>query len=84
MEIYDHGEVKFGAIAMEDAVTVSIVRMILVFGVAGTVSAVLIVFLRPWMQRYALARPNARSSHTIPTPQASAAIIYESKPNFVH
>jgi hypothetical protein len=40
--------------------------------------------LRPWMQRYALARPNARSSHTIPTPQASAAIIYESKPNFVH
>jgi hypothetical protein len=47
VEIYDHGEVKFGAIAMEDAVTVSIVRMILVFGVAGAISAVLIVFLRP-------------------------------------
>ena len=69
---------------MEDAVTVSIVRMILVFGVAGAISAVLIVFLRPWMQRYALARPNAHSSHTIPTPQTNAAIIYESKPNFVH
>jgi hypothetical protein len=47
VEIYDHGEVKFGAIAMEDAVTVSIVRMILVFGVAGAISAVLIVFCAP-------------------------------------
>ena len=32
---------------MEDAVTVSIVRMILVFGVAGAISAVLIVFFAP-------------------------------------
>jgi hypothetical protein len=47
VEIYDHGEVKFGAIAMEDAVTVNIVRMILVFGVAGAISAVLIVFFAP-------------------------------------
>ncbi|HWL03519.1 MAG TPA: glycosyl transferase, partial [Xanthobacteraceae bacterium] len=29
----------------------------------------LIVLLKPLLQRYALARPNARSSHTIPTPQ---------------
>ncbi|MET0427074.1 MAG: glycosyltransferase family 4 protein [Microvirga sp.] len=32
-------------------------------------SALLIVWLRPLLQRYALARPNARSSHTVPTPQ---------------
>ncbi len=29
----------------------------------------LIIVLRPLLQRYALARPNARSSHVIPTPQ---------------
>jgi UDP-N-acetylmuramyl pentapeptide phosphotransferase/UDP-N-acetylglucosamine-1-phosphate transferase len=35
----------------------------------------LIVFLRPVMARYALARPNARSSHTVPTPQGGGIAI---------
>ena len=32
-------------------------------------TAALILLLFPLLRRYALARPNARSSHTIPTPQ---------------
>lgn len=35
----------------------------------------LIVLLKPLLQRYALARPNARSSHTIPTPQGGGIAI---------
>lgn len=42
---------------------------------AGIVCAVLIVLLRPVLQRYALARPNARSSHTIPTPQGGGVAV---------
>ncbi|WP_426616107.1 glycosyl transferase [Bradyrhizobium sp. McL0616] len=30
---------------------------------------------RPWLQRYALARPNARSSHRIPTPQGAGIAV---------
>jgi UDP-N-acetylmuramyl pentapeptide phosphotransferase/UDP-N-acetylglucosamine-1-phosphate transferase len=37
--------------------------------------AVLIVALRPLLVRYALARPNARSSHTEPTPQGGGIAI---------
>ena len=36
---------------------------------AAGLSAGLIVALHPLLRRYALARPNARSSHTVPTPQ---------------
>jgi UDP-N-acetylmuramyl pentapeptide phosphotransferase/UDP-N-acetylglucosamine-1-phosphate transferase len=42
---------------------------------AGLLSAGLIVLLRPALQRYALARPNARSSHTIPTPQGGGIAV---------
>jgi UDP-N-acetylmuramyl pentapeptide phosphotransferase/UDP-N-acetylglucosamine-1-phosphate transferase len=42
---------------------------------AAGVSAGLIVLLRPLLQRYALARPNARSSHTIPTPQGAGIAV---------
>ncbi|MGI6244850.1 MAG: glycosyl transferase [Pseudochelatococcus sp.] len=35
----------------------------------------LIVALRPLLQRYALARPNARSSHRIPTPQGGGIAV---------
>ena len=41
----------------------------LVPAAAGLLTAVLIVMLRPFLVRYALARPNARSLHTAPTPQ---------------
>lgn len=35
----------------------------------------LIVLLKPLLIRYALARPNARSSHTVPTPQGGGMAV---------
>lgn len=37
--------------------------------------AALIVLLKPLLVRYALARPNARSSHSIPTPQGGGVAV---------
>ena len=42
---------------------------------AAALSAGLIVRLRPLLVRYALARPNARSSHTAPTPQGGGIAV---------
>jgi UDP-N-acetylmuramyl pentapeptide phosphotransferase/UDP-N-acetylglucosamine-1-phosphate transferase len=42
---------------------------------AGFACALLIVTLRPLLVRYALARPNGRSSHTIPTPQGGGIAV---------
>jgi len=42
---------------------------------AAVATAGLIVALRPTLARYALARPNARSSHRIPTPQGAGIAI---------
>jgi UDP-N-acetylmuramyl pentapeptide phosphotransferase/UDP-N-acetylglucosamine-1-phosphate transferase len=42
---------------------------------AATMSAVLIVALYPWLKRYALAKPNARSSHRTPTPQGAGIAV---------
>ena len=42
---------------------------------AAAISASLIVSLRPLLQRYALARPNARSSHGVPTPQGAGIAV---------
>ncbi len=44
------------------------------FGSAG-LTALLILLLRPLLQRYALARPNARSSHREPTPQGAGIAV---------
>jgi len=38
-------------------------------------SATLLVLLRPWLARYAMARPNARSSHREPTPQGGGIAV---------
>jgi len=45
--------------------------------VAGTALATagLIILLRPLLRQYALARPNARSSHKEPTPQGGGAAV---------
>ena len=43
--------------------------------IAAVMCAVLIVLLRPLLQRYALARPNARSSHKTPTPQGAGIAV---------
>jgi UDP-N-acetylmuramyl pentapeptide phosphotransferase/UDP-N-acetylglucosamine-1-phosphate transferase len=42
---------------------------------ATLMCAGLIVLLRPLLLRYALARPNARSSHRIPTPQGAGTAV---------
>ncbi|KAB1076232.1 MraY family glycosyltransferase [Methylobacterium planeticum] len=42
---------------------------------AAAASAGLILLLRPLLRRYALARPNARSSHTVPTPQGGGIAV---------
>ena len=42
---------------------------------AGGCSAALIVLLLPMFRRYALARPNARSSHSTPTPQGGGVAV---------
>jgi UDP-N-acetylmuramyl pentapeptide phosphotransferase/UDP-N-acetylglucosamine-1-phosphate transferase len=43
--------------------------------VAGLASAALIGVMRPLFARYALARPNARSSHKAPTPQGGGVAV---------
>jgi UDP-N-acetylmuramyl pentapeptide phosphotransferase/UDP-N-acetylglucosamine-1-phosphate transferase len=48
---------------------------------AAALSACIIPPIRPLLRRYALARPNARSSHRIPTPQgAGIAVIAATLP----
>src|SRR3954471_15698461 len=42
---------------------------------AAALSAGLILALRPLLLRYALARPNARSSHRAPTPQGGGIAV---------
>jgi len=42
---------------------------------AAAASFVAIAVTRPWLRRYALAQPNARSSHTIPTPQGGGIAV---------
>ena len=50
-------------------------RLALIFAVAAICSAAVIVVLRPLLMRYALARPNARSSHREPTPQGGGIAV---------
>ncbi len=42
---------------------------------AALMCALLIVALYPWLARYALAKPNARSSHRTPTPQGAGIAV---------
>jgi UDP-N-acetylmuramyl pentapeptide phosphotransferase/UDP-N-acetylglucosamine-1-phosphate transferase len=42
---------------------------------AWLLSMVLIALLRPWLARRAMARPNARSSHRVPTPQGGGLAV---------
>jgi len=47
----------------------------LLAAMAALISAALIVGLRPYLLRYALANPNARSSHRQPTPQGGGIAV---------
>ena len=53
----------------------SVFRPLLICAAAAVLAAVLCVALRPLLLRYALARPNARSSHKIPTPQGGGIAV---------
>jgi UDP-N-acetylmuramyl pentapeptide phosphotransferase/UDP-N-acetylglucosamine-1-phosphate transferase len=48
---------------------------LLALATAAIISAVITRLSRPLLQRYALARPNARSSHRIPTPQGAGIAV---------
>jgi UDP-N-acetylmuramyl pentapeptide phosphotransferase/UDP-N-acetylglucosamine-1-phosphate transferase len=52
-----------------------LLALALIAGIAALATAALIHFLEPWVKRYALARPNARSSHQEPTPQGGGAAV---------
>src|SRR5215475_3461724 len=42
---------------------------------AAVLTALLIIALGPWLARYAVAKPNARSSHKMPTPQGGGIAV---------
>ncbi|SEP31753.1 UDP-N-acetylmuramyl pentapeptide phosphotransferase/UDP-N-acetylglucosamine-1-phosphate transferase [Methylobacterium sp. ap11] len=52
-----------------------LVAVLVAIPLAAVLSAGLIVVLRPLLLRYALARPNARSSHRVPTPQGGGIAV---------
>jgi UDP-N-acetylmuramyl pentapeptide phosphotransferase/UDP-N-acetylglucosamine-1-phosphate transferase len=54
---------------------VAAVPSLLALAIATLISAVITWTSRPLLQRYALARPNARSSHRIPTPQGAGIAV---------
>lgn len=54
---------------------IAAVQLALVVIAAAVASAGLLVPLRPWLQRYALAHLNARSSHRQPTPQGGGIAV---------
>ncbi|MCW2079535.1 UNVERIFIED_ORG: UDP-N-acetylmuramyl pentapeptide phosphotransferase/UDP-N-acetylglucosamine-1-phosphate transferase [Bradyrhizobium japonicum] len=55
--------------------TLAAVPSLLAVAIAALVSAVITWTSRPLLQRYALARPNARSSHRVPTPQGAGIAV---------
>ncbi|MFY9772604.1 MAG: glycosyltransferase family 4 protein [Xanthobacteraceae bacterium] len=58
---------------MQDSLTAFAALAILL--AAAVFSAVLIVALGPWLAHYAMAKPNARSSHKAPTPQGGGIAV---------
>ena len=53
----------------------NIVALSLVFVGSALASAGLIWLLQPLWRRYALAKPNSRSSHKVPTPQGGGIVV---------
>ena len=53
----------------------AVVPSLLAVASAALISALITRISRPLLQRYALARPNARSSHRIPTPQGAGIAV---------
>jgi UDP-N-acetylmuramyl pentapeptide phosphotransferase/UDP-N-acetylglucosamine-1-phosphate transferase len=57
------------------AASLEVVAGIVAFVLAAAIAVAIIVAIRPWLQRIALAKPNARSSHTVPTPQGGGIAV---------
>lgn len=60
---------------MEDHPILLLMGLSVALIAGAVVSALLILLLKPLLIRYALARPNARSSHKIPTPQGGGIAV---------
>jgi UDP-N-acetylmuramyl pentapeptide phosphotransferase/UDP-N-acetylglucosamine-1-phosphate transferase len=58
-----------------DLTASDVLHAVAIVAVAALFCAALIVALQPLLKRYAMARPNARSSHTIPTPQGGGIAV---------
>jgi UDP-N-acetylmuramyl pentapeptide phosphotransferase/UDP-N-acetylglucosamine-1-phosphate transferase len=58
---------------MQDSISAFVALAILL--ATAAFSAMLIVALDPWLARYAVAKPNARSSHKMPTPQGGGIAV---------
>jgi UDP-N-acetylmuramyl pentapeptide phosphotransferase/UDP-N-acetylglucosamine-1-phosphate transferase len=57
------------------AASLEVVAAIAAFVLAAAIAVAIIIAIRPWLQRIALAKPNARSSHTVPTPQGGGIAV---------
>lgn len=57
------------------AEAVAVMPSLLALAIAALISALITWTSRPLLQRYSLARPNARSSHRIPTPQGAGIAV---------
>ena len=60
-------------IGMQDRLTAFAAPAIL--PAAAVLTALLIIALGPWLTRYAVAKPNACSSHKVPTPQGAGIAV---------
>ena len=58
-----------------DAQTISTAVGAMTFAIAAAVSVAVIIVMQPLLGRVALAKPNARSSHTKPTPQGGGIAV---------
>ena len=57
------------------AINLGLADAAVAFIIAIALSVAIIVAIRPSLRRIALAKPNARSSHTVPTPQGGGAAV---------
>jgi UDP-N-acetylmuramyl pentapeptide phosphotransferase/UDP-N-acetylglucosamine-1-phosphate transferase len=59
----------------DSAASLEAMAAIAAFVAAAAIAVATIIAIRPWLLRIALAKPNARSSHTVPTPQGGGIAV---------
>ena len=60
---------------IDTATNIGLAAAAAAFIIAIVISVAIIVAIRPWLQRIALAKPNARSSHSVPTAQGGGIAV---------